>query len=485
MNSRTMIHRIRSMALCGVLLACAAVLSAQTSTGSGSTSTGSGSGSSGSSGSSNRFSSSRYGRERSGDNSYNNSVTQRDKELRDRNKKRDRNSNQTGTSGGKGPAGSGGRQMSTVKGKATPPKAPSGGSKPATTVEFKMKADPTGNLLYIESVSAAPTMNIVTGQGEKFSTRVVFRNGRRAKFRTVDISIKYDPQALKPLGIDDSDVAGDLGKPSIARVDQKRGILAYRAEFSRPLDRENLNVFRVEWKALSPTEFTPMTFLNTAEFPSRVMNGPDNVLFRSDNAAGQFDNPERAGLVDATVSITPDRETALNMEDDAASGMRLAHSISKGTAVGQVTLALRPRARSVAAGEDLLVDVVYSNPRRTDIDTIKMKIRFDPRILQVVDNDEGNWITSGINILDGPYHDDLPFDFHMKNIAYNTSGEIQYEMGFSRKERIPSSGVIATIRFRAQAANGRHRSRVRPRGGPEIGADGRVVPGLQPDRRPG
>jgi hypothetical protein len=39
----------------------------------------------------------------------------------------------------------------------------------------------------------------------------------------------------------------------------------------------------------------------------------------------------------------------------------------------------------------------------------------------------------------------------MKNAVYNGSGEIYYEMGFSRRERIPNSGVIATIKFKAVA----------------------------------
>ena len=131
--------------------------------------------------------------------------------------------------------------------------------------------------------------------------------------------------------------------------------------------------------------------------------------------------------------------------------MTLANSISQGTAAGGVTLSLRPRTTNPSVGDTFLVDIVYSNPRRTDIDTVKLQVRFDPKVLQVVDYDDDNWITRDVNIFDGEYHDDLPFDFHRKNVAYNATGEIHYWMGFSSKVRVPTSGVIATIKFKAVA----------------------------------
>jgi hypothetical protein len=398
------------------------------------------------------LSSSRFGsRNRSSTTTDNPTQTQNDREVRRRDRTRTKNSNQPGTAGAKPtPA----PDQKTVKGKKAPEKkapAAAPGAAPGTVVEFKMKADAMANLLFIESVSLVPTMNITVSEGEKFSTRVMFRNGRKGKFRGADVAIKYDPQVLQPVGIDDSFNRADFAGEPQAKSDARRGIIAYRVNFAHPIEAENYELFRVEWKALEGAEHSPVTFLNTPDFPSRVTNGPDNLLQRLDEA-GEAVMSENAGLVDAAVSVTP---TASDETGQRAplGGLRLAQNISRGTAQGDVTLALRPREREVGVGGEFLVDVVYANPRRADIDTMKLKVVFDPTVLQVVDFDEGNWIAKGVNILDGPYHDDLPFDFHMKNLVYNGSGEIYYAMGFSRRERIPNSGVIATIKFRAVAAS--------------------------------
>jgi hypothetical protein len=115
-----------------------------------------------------------------------------------------------------------------------------------------------------------------------------------------------------------------------------------------------------------------------------------------------------------------------------------------------VSLALVPRQTSARAGETFLVDIKYNNPKGAELDSVKLRIVFDPRALEVVDYDEGNWITKGINILDGPYQEDLPFDFHRRNVAYNSRGEIQYDAGFNSRTRVPPSGTIATIKLRAK-----------------------------------
>jgi hypothetical protein len=197
-----------------------------------------------------------------------------------------------------------------------------------------------------------------------------------------------------------------------------------------------------------------MVFLNTDDFPSRVMNGEENVLLRSSDSEDFSGDLSSSGLVDAAISVTPNRESLLEMEDagyGAVTGMALAREISEGTAEGDVTLALRPRRSAVTTGEDFLVDIVYANPKGVDIDSMRVAVRFDPTVLQVVDYDEDNWITNGVNILDGPYHEELPFDFHMRNKAYNNTGLISYEMGFSQKVSVPSAGVLATVRFKAIA----------------------------------
>ncbi len=367
-------------------------------------------------------------------------------------KTREKKSNQPGAKGAK-PAPKKGEK--TVKGKEAPAKKSGGeGARPTTTVEFKMKADPSANLLYVESVSVAPTMNIVVEQGGGFATKTVYRNARKSRFTSVDVALRYEPSVVGLTGIDDSEIAPLLKQPAIAKIDARRGIFAYHAEFSQPQERDLTALFRLKWKALQPSEHSPLVFLNTDDFPSRVMNGAENVLLRSSDSEDFSGDLASSGLVDAAISVTPNRETLLEMEDagyGAVTGMALAREISEGTAEGNVTLALRPRRSAVTTGEDFLVDIAYANPKGVDIDSMRVAVRFDPNVLQVVDYDEDNWITNGVNILDGPYHDELPFDFLLRNKAYNNTGLISYEMGFSQKVSVPGAGILATIRFKAVA----------------------------------
>ena len=231
--------------------------------------------------------------------------------------------------------------------------------------------------------------------------------------------------------------------------------MAYRAEYKEPVARDAFTIVKVVWRALEPVGNTNIEFLNTSDYPSRLLHKGNNVLHRV-SEDGALEASENSGLLGASLSIAPNAETAEAMENGETelSGIVLANSISQGNAEGGVTLALRPRATNLSVGDTFLVDIVYSNPRRVDIDTVKLKIKFDPRVLQAVDYDEENWITRGTNIYDGEYHTDLPFDYHQKNTVYNGTGEIQCWMGFSSKVRVPSSGVIATIKFSAIAPSG-------------------------------
>jgi hypothetical protein len=385
--------------------------------------------------------------------------SQRDAQRRDTS--RARNSSQRTPSSSRSSSSSaskGGKTQSTIKGKPAAKKSTGastgGGQAHATTnVEFKMKADPNTNLLLIESAERGSTMNMNVLQGDPFVTRTVFKNARRSHFKSVDISIKYDPDVMTPQGLDDSGLSSLLLNPSLAQVNSRKGIISYHADFSEEQNSDKLTLFRIKWKTLLPIGHTELSFLNSVDYPSRVMRGDVNVLIQRDETS-DLDVSENTGLLGADVAILPNSQTAAEIEanDTELSGISLANSISQGTAEGGIALSLRSRKASVSVGQDFLVDIVYNNPNHAEMDMVKLKLRFDPKVLQVVDYDTDNWITNGINIFDGAYHDDLPFDHQIRNQAFNSSGLIMYTMGFGEQVRVPSSGVIATIRFQAIAS---------------------------------
>jgi len=352
-------------------------------------------------------------------------------------------------------AAANGKDAKTVEGKKAPAKGKSGGGtggREPIDIKFEMQADPETNIMYLEALGAQPSLNVSVLENKKFVTRLALYNPKSSTFSQIDASLKYDPQLVRPLGVDDRSVVSRLSNPARVLVDKTRGILSIAADLKDPSPDSFMTIAKIQWEALEPVASTPIAFLNTENNPSGVFNlGGENILhFRSD---GTVETSANTGLLDATVSIEPTNGTVELAEttENPFSAVALATNINSGTAEGGIQLTLRPRRPTVRVGEDFLVDILYRNPKRADMDTVRLKLRFDPEVLQVEDHDEGNWITRGINIFDGDYHAALPFDHHRKNVVFNNLGLINYENGFGSRTLVPEEGVIATIRFRAIA----------------------------------
>lgn len=369
--------------------------------------------------------------------------------TRDNNSRRTSRSNTTGDAKKEPPKDAktveASKKKETTKGKSS-----AGGARPPLDIAFEMQADPETNIMYIESAGTKPSLNMTAFENKTFVTHISLYNAKSSEFDQFDVSLRYDPQLLQPVGVDDSAVSSTLKKPMAVRVDKSRGILSMSGDFATSRTDSFVTLAKVQWKALAPAAATPIRFLNTEAHPSGVFNRfGENILHGAGIEATEI-SPQ-TGLLDGTVTIEPpDGEVDLTEESsNPFSTIALATNISMGTAEGGMQLVLRPRNPAPAVGEEFLVDVVYLNPKRADLDTVRLEIRFDPTVLEVVDYDTDNWITRGINIFDGAYHEDLPFDFHRRNVAYNTTGLIQYEMGFSDRTPVPAQGIIATIKFRA------------------------------------
>lgn len=378
-------------------------------------------------------------------------VTQ-NKNLKNRDQKRNTNSNTPGTATQKTPN----QQMVTQKGKpkqSTGSRGSGGAKGSSSNIEFKMKPDSSSNVLYIESADMVPTMDIPATEGQKFATRVVLQNGHHAPYQNIEISLKYDPNTMVPVGIDDSPIENLLTGDSVTQFNARKGMITFKAKLAEPHKDEYRVLFKIEWKALALATHANLQFVNTPKNKTRIYAGSDQSILMLRGDDEQVEVSERTGLVDASVTIAPSEATADELKDDGRglTVIQLANSISQGTAEGGIRLVLKSAKSSVNVGDEFLVDIDYDNPKRAELDTVKLKLKFDPKVLQVVDYDEDNWITQGTNIHDGDVREELPFDYHIRNTAYNSSGEIYYEMGFSNRVEIPSRGRIATIRFKAIA----------------------------------
>jgi hypothetical protein len=119
-------------------------------------------------------------------------------------------------------------------------------------------------------------------------------------------------------------------------------------------------------------------------------------------------------------------------------------------AEGAVQLSLQPSTQDVGVGSQFTLNMNLANSSPEQLASLNVWLSFDPDYLEVVDSDAGNWITSGTNVLDGPYHTAFDWDFHDHNTANNTTGRIGYGEG-SFATDVTGSGTFAQIKFLAKA----------------------------------
>ncbi len=341
-------------------------------------------------------------------------------------------------------------------------KKPTTATNAATTLnQFKIKPNSATNVLYMELVGQQPTLDIVVRKGEVFATRVVFHSGGMDEFDTLDVSLKYDPRIIEPIGIDDSAFSSRLAEPALARVDRNKGIIAWHCKFAAPAVVNTSEVFRVSWKALALSDKTTLGFLNTVDFPSRVLSGRRNILLPMTPEGAELgdDNEMDATMGLLTADITVVTDIVTNDQADETSGstvvttvgsstLKLAREIADGTAEGKISLGMKSSTNTPLVGNDFTVTIYYENPQLVDFDRVRLTIDYNPSVLQVVDWDTDNWITENVNIYDGDFHDELPYDIHMRNQALNNVGKIYYEMGFTHRPSPAERGNLAIIKFR-------------------------------------
>lgn len=122
-----------------------------------------------------------------------------------------------------------------------------------------------------------------------------------------------------------------------------------------------------------------------------------------------------------------------------------------------VTISLIPDSLNVGPGQQFNLNVVLNNPTSQGLVGIGIWIKYDKDLLNVVDADTGNWVTTGTNILDGSYHSsfNLPGDPGMFDNANDAGldGEIRWIAGRSISDftNIYPSGTFATITFQAES----------------------------------
>ena len=296
--------------------------------------------------------------------------------------------------------------------------------------------------------------DVITHLGDVCEISAALDNPQRQPVESFQFAVEYDPLWLSFLNFEE-DTGTHLispGKDGL-HISRQPGRLEVEGTFEKPVSDENIRIIKLRF---ATRETQGRTLLRLApvsggQAPAAMSQG-ENILL-SDNAALR-------GVVGANVFIRPRKEKP-DIEDlllqagpaDSASESKLkGWPIAPSDAKTEAPVALRlqaPAKTTIPAGKDFWVDLVLYNDELAPIDSIGAAIQFDPKALQVIDEDQGNPITRGVNIWDGGFRVDYPFDVFRANQADNRTGIILYSMGRYQSSHPFPTGIFARIHFRA------------------------------------
>lgn len=321
-----------------------------------------------------------------------------------------------------------------------------GGAKPAAAApgapapeEAKLlDAKPESEYRYV-TLYFAPASEVVT-VGEVFNTELHLINLDRLTIDRVDIVVKYAPGYLEPLAIHQSGIRGRLASEPEGWIDREAGEIHYSARFREPISPIDIALLDFVWKPLKPADDLKIELAAGAQ-RTAAYSGDDLI---SRNVFG-----EAGPLLAANVRINPPAkqlEPGGRMVENPARDFVPAVS-SELSSIGKTPPSLRldyERKDLYEAGEWIVIDVVLENPDLSSLDEVRLALRYDPQSLEIVDSDRSNWLTSGDNILDGPFRQHWPWDTHLLNVIRKERGIIEYRMANTRPLNRPT-GAVARI----------------------------------------
>ncbi|MCX7047691.1 MAG: PDZ domain-containing protein [Candidatus Sumerlaeota bacterium] len=254
--------------------------------------------------------------------------------------------------------------------------------------------------------------------GEKFEVIFLVSNPGGQQVDHWQARLRFDPEALEFLGY----YHEDLARAQALDVQSGEGLIQLRPR-------------------------TPA--------PRLLEDGPAAVLvFRAKNASGAASLVFERGP-GATYARWKDQDMLGASEQGSEGLVDVQFEVAAAAAAAAVpsTPARPPKIRLAAvaapdAPQRRRVQLILENPDAVPVTRINLTLMYDPAQLRVLDTDKGNWIRSGVNISDGPYHKEFPFDFHNVNAVEAAKGLVLYDMGAMRQP-ITAQGVFAHADFEA------------------------------------
>lgn len=313
--------------------------------------------------------------------------------------------------------------------------------------------------LFIDPLEARPEV------GKRFASTVRIENHSAKEFDEFGFVLHYNPQVLRVVdgeegmeGINVHDRSfrdafpWEQADEYLNRVDQANGLVTYHAKLP---EGEALTtagtVAAVTFEVIKGVD-SDLAFL--FDDPLAVgESGEDEPLMtyvhlRGEDVLGRQSDPED-GALNATVKF----------HDYLVDGEAGDLPSDKGEDL-LTRIVMYPTVEFLYPGQEFDYVVEIDNPNRVEFDEVTLVLGYNPRYLKPIDHDKGNYISKGVNLFDGDYHETFPFNHHRRNEVDMQRGVILYQMGALRMA-LNSSGVLGLIRFRALAPSGEQGTRLK------------------------
>lgn len=331
-------------------------------------------------------------------------------------------------------ARSGQQKVTTVTrkaatGKAAPKRASSGGGSTQATVP----ADYKSSALYF----TPPVISVESG--DRFDTQIVYFNRATEPIDELNLWVNYDPNAVEPVWVNTKSLDAMTTQPIEARVWREDGYVHINARIGRQIGNPVNELVEITWKAIAPSVESSLNMgAPQGRQQTGIYAGGRNILINN-----FFNDP-------ASIKLSFQVDAKLQDDYNQADVNTLRESLSAVDLdpLKRVRLAVIPNKAGAAPGEVVTADVMLLNPGAVELDRIRLRLRYQPDVVQVLDADQDNYLTKGINIFDGDFHSRFPFDDLVANNVDLAAGTIDYEVGSFAGSKAYPGGTIARIVYR-------------------------------------
>ncbi|MCE5230649.1 hypothetical protein LLG95_13795 [bacterium] len=316
-----------------------------------------------------------------------------------------------------------------------------GGGKSAAVGESPVPAEFKSNALYF----TPGERELETG--DLFDTTISYYSRTKDKLGEVNLWLHYDPKIVEPTWVNTEKLDKLTTAPIEARVWREDGYIHISTRLDRSLADMVNPLVQVNWKAVAPAVESHIGLgAPKGEQATGVYSGGRNLILNN-----FFADPGDIRLLLHVKTKLADNyyERDLNVVRDSLVGSADLDPLQR------VRLAIVPAAGEAAVGKVSTADVMLLNPAGLEFDHIKLRIRYQPDLVQVLDADQDNYITPGINIFDGDFHEQFPFDSLLANQVYPQRGVIDYEVGSIAGPKAYPGGTFARIVYRPLKATNR------------------------------